>query len=181
MRHYSLFLVLTCILLSLSSCEKNDYSSYPPTWKGFQFTCNDQVVNPRTGIFAGDVITLTALQDQKGHLINGTTYNWDVIVPVLQEDGLIYKNDTIFSKSIHTNYDGTDNGDPSIKFTIPTNALGQSVVIFSAIYSYSGNGIQVADGGTYDSSGNVSGNITSTSAALTGGSKGSVRFVVNQR
>ena len=104
MKHYSLFVILTCILVSLSSCKKNDYSSYPPTWKGFKFTNNDQDVNPRTGIFAGDKITVIAMQDQKGHLINGTTYNWTAIIPVEQEDGS-WKNDTI-KKSFHTNYDG---------------------------------------------------------------------------
>ena len=66
-----------------TSTSEKDYSSYPPTWKGFLFTFNGLEVNPRTGIFAGDKIAVTAQQDQKGHLINATTYNWEVTAPIL--------------------------------------------------------------------------------------------------
>ena len=171
MKHYSLFVILTCILVSLSSCKKNDYSSYPPTWKGFKFTNNNQDVNPRTGIFAGDKITVIAMQDQKGHLINGTTYNWTAIIPVEQEDGS-WKNDTI-KKSFHTNYDGCVDGN-----LVPTKARGESTIKFSATYAFSGGGIQVSDGSNYES-GNASGYIYSNSSAAYGSANGSVRFTVN--
>lgn len=180
MKHHLLFMAAACLLATLSSCESKDYDSYPPTWKGFRFTKDNAEVNANTGIFAGDVITVTALQDQKGRLINATTYNWDVIAPVQQEDGK-YVNDTIYSKSIHTNYDGLDSGDPSVTFSIPEKALGQSTVVFSASYSFSGYGIQVADGSSYENSGSVSGYITSTSADMFGGAKGSVRFKINSK
>ena len=183
MRHYSLLFAVTCLLVSLSSCQKNDYSSYPPTWKGFQITNNGQEVSPRTGIFAGDKITVTALQDQKGQLINATTYNWSVTAPVLTDDGETYKDSVFFSKSIHTNYDGYENGslDPSIEFTIPSNALGRATVKFSATYAFSGNGIQVSDGGNYENSGSVSGYINSGSSAQYGKANGSVSFTINAR
>ena len=180
MKHNSLFVAVACILISLSSCEKNDYSSYPPTWKGFQFTSNGQEVNPRTGIFAGDKITITALQDQKGRLINGTTYNWEVTAPILLEDG-VYKDSVFFAKSNHTNYDGTDSNDPSVTFSIPINAIGNATVKFSATYAFSGSGIQVADGGNYESSGSVSGYITSSSSSQYGKANGTVRFVIQER
>lgn len=182
MKHYSIIFAVTCLLVSLSSCEKKDYSSYPPTWKGFQFTCNGQEVNPRTGIHAGDKIIVTALQDQKGHLINGTTYNWEVIAPILLEDGLTYKDSVFFKKSVHTNYDGYTDGsnDPSIAFTIPANALGTATVKFSATYAYSGSGIQVEDGGNYES-GSGSGYISSSSSAAYGKANGSARFTVNTK
>lgn len=178
MKHYSLFIIGTCLLISFSSCKKNDYSSYPPTWKGFKFTNNAQEVNPRTGIFAGDKITVTAMQDQKGHLINATTYNWTAIIPVEQEDGS-WKNDTI-KKSFHTNYDGYVDGntDPTFEFTIPAKALGESTVKFSATYAFSGGGIQVSDGSNYES-GSASGYIYSNSSAAYGSANGSVRFTVN--
>jgi len=180
MRHYSLFIVITCLLVSLSSCEKKDYSSYPPTWKGFLFTNNGQEVNPRTGIFGGDEITVIAQQEKKGHLINGTTYNWTVIMPVEQEDGS-WKNDTI-KKSTHTNYDGYLDGsnDPSLTFLVPSKAAGLSTVTFSATYAFSGEGIQVEDGGNYES-GTASGYINSTSGAAYGKANGSARFTVNAR
>lgn len=182
MKQYSLFIVITCLLVSLSSCEKKDYSSYPPTWKGFIFTNNNQEVNPRTGIHAGDKIIVTALQDQKGHLINGTTYNWEVTAPILLEDGLTYKDSVFFKKSVHTNYDGYLDGssDPTIAFTIPANALGLSTVTFSATYAFSGEGIQVEDGGNYES-GSASGYIYSTSSVAYGKANGSARFTVNAK
>lgn len=178
MKHYLLFIIGTCLLISFSSCKKNDYSSYPPTWKGFKFTNNNQEVNPRTGIFAGDEITVIAMQDQKGHLINGTTYNWTAIIPVEQEDGS-WKNDTV-KKTFHTNYDGYVDGslDPTFQFSIPTKARGESTIRFSATYAFSGEGIQVSDGSNYES-GNASGYIYSNSSAAYGGADGSVRFTVN--
>ena len=181
MRHYSLLFAVTCLLASLTSCEKNDYTSYLPSWKGFQFSCNGQEVSYRTGIYSGDKIKITALQDQKGKLINGTTYNWSVTAPVQLEDGS-WKNDSlIYTVSKHTNYDGTDNGDPSIEFTIPKNAMGNATVKFSATYSLSGNGIQIADGRDYGSSGSVTGNITSSSSSMYGKANGSARFVINEK
>lgn len=182
MRHYSLLLAVTCLLASLTSCEKNDYTSYLPSWKGFQFSSIGQEVSYRTGIYAGDKIKITALQDQKGRLINGTTYNWTVTAPVLLEDGITWKNDSVIYKtSVHTNYDGTDNGDPSIEFTIPEKAMGNATVQFSATYSLSGNGIQIADGSDYSNSGSITGNITSSSSSMYGQAKGSARFVINER
>lgn len=180
MRHYSLLFTVTCLLASLTSCEKNDYTSYLPSWKGFQFTCNGQEVHYRTGIYAGDKIKITALQDQKGKLINGTTYNWKVTASVLQEDGTTWK-DSIYSVSVHTNYDGTDNGDPSIEYTVPARAVGNATVEFIATYSLSGNGIQIADGSNYGNSGNITGNITSSSSSMYGKANGSARFVINTK
>lgn len=181
MKHYSLLFAITCLLASLTSCQKNDYTSYLPSWKGFQFTCNGQEVNYRTGIFAGDKITITALQDQKGRLINGTTYNWSVTAPVLLEDGYTYKDSLIYTVSNHTNYDGIDNGDPSIEFVIPKNALGNANVKFSATYSLSGNGIQVSDGSNYGSSSSITGSIISSSSSIYGKANGSARFVINEK
>ena len=181
MRHYSFFLAILGILVSFISCKKNDYSAYPPTWKGFQFTRDGQAVNPRTGIYAGDIVTVTALQDQKGRYIEKTVYTWNVKGTIQLENGSYDENYVFFEDEIPTNYDGTDNGDPSIQFTIPQNAIGQATVSFKADYRYYGNGIQVSDGGTYDNSSSTSGSIHSTSSATWGGATGSVRFKINNR
>lgn len=181
MRHYSLSLAVLGLLFTMVSCQKNDYSSYPPTWKGFQFTRNGQTVNTRTGIHAGDVISVTALQDEKGHLINACTYNWSVKATIQKEDGT-YKEDSVFyTRTLQTNYDYYGAKDPSIEFTIPTNALGRATLSFNAEFNYSGNGIQVSDGGTYEGSTGTSGNIHSYSGTISGGSKGSVTFTINER
>ena len=182
MRHYSLILAVIGLLFTMASCKKNDYSSYPPTWKGFQFTHNGQVVNTRTGIHAGDAITVTALQDEKGHLINACTYHWTVKATIKKEDDT-YKDDSLFfAQSIQTNYDYYGGVDPSVKFTIPANAVGRATLTFNAEFNYSGSGIQVSDGGTYEGGGTgISGNIRSYSGAISGGSKGSVTFTINER
>lgn len=178
MKNYLIIIVVTCLMVSLSSCEKKDYSSYPPTWVGFQFTRNNQELNlKKDSIFAGDIITITAIQDQKGQLINATTYNWNITFNVQQEDGISYQ-DSILAKSIHTNYDGTDSGNPSYTFTIPAKAIGNTTAKFSATYAYSGNGIQVDDGGNYSYTGSTSGSIHSTSGNQYGQANGSVRFYV---
>lgn len=159
--------------------NNNESLSYPPTWKGFQFTRGGIVVNPETDIFAGDRITITALQAQKGHLINATTYSWEVKSHMLLEDGVTYKDSVIYTKTSHSNYDGLDNGDPSITFIAPENNKGQFVVYFKATYAYSANGIQIPDSCNYELSDNVFGNISSTSGVVSGTSSGTVSFIIN--
>lgn len=179
MRHYSLFLAVIGILAFITSCEKNDYSSYPPTWKGFQFTHNGQIVNVRTGIHAGNVITVTALQDEKGRLINATNYKWSVKARIQKEDGS-YKDDSVFfTTTIQTNYDYYGGEDPSVQFTIPSNAQGMATLSFSADFHYSGNGIQVSDGSTYEESSSTFGTIHPISSATVGGASGTVTFTIN--
>lgn len=181
MRHYPLFIAALGLLFSMASCKKNDYSSYPPTWKGFQFTHNDQVVAPRTGIYAGDVITVTALQDEKGHLINACKYVWAVRATIQKEDGS-YKQDSLFyTRTLETNYDYYGGVDPYIKFTVPSKAVGRATVSFSAEFNYSGNGIQVSDGGSYENPTGAAGTIRFYSGAIAGGSRGSVTFNINER
>ena len=180
MRHYSLFIAVLGLLLTTISCQKNDYTSYLPSWKGFEFKSNEQVVNPRTGIHAGDVITVTALQDQKGRLINATTYNWEVKAQIPNENG-VYVDSVFYTLSVHTNYDGTSNADPFIKFTIPPTATGSGKVSFNASYALSGQGVQISDGGDYSKSPNISGSIHSTSSSMYGAAKGSVNFTIRER
>lgn len=179
MRHYSLFFAVLGLLFTLTSCQKNDYTSYLPSWKGFQFTREGQIVN-RTDIYAGDVITVTALQDQKGRLINATTYNWEVKAQIPNADG-VYVDSVFFTQSVHTNYDGTSNADPFIKFTIPPTATGRATVSFNASYSLSGQGVQISDGGDYSNSPNISGSIHSTSSSMYGAARGSVNFTIKTR
>ena len=162
--------------------DNTDYenSSYPPTWQGFIFINKGQEVNPRSGIFGGDEITVIAKQEKKGHNINATTYNWEVVMPVEQEDGT-WENDTI-EKSVQTNYDGYTDGsnDPSFTFLLPSKAAGVASVRFNAKYNYSRSGIQMEDGSNYDQS-SAFGYIISTSDAAYGKANGSVRFTINIR
>lgn len=179
MRHHLLFLAVLGILISLTSCEKNDYSSYPPTWKGFQFKHNGQIVNTGTGIHAGNVITVTALQDEKGRLINTANYNWSVKARIQQKDGTYKEDSVFFTKTVQTNYDYYGGEDPSVQFTIPSNAQGRATLSFNADFHYSGNGIQVSDGSTYEESSSTFGTIHPISSATVGGASGTVTFTIN--
>ena len=175
-----LFILIFLGMCGLSSCEKNNYDSYPPTWKGFEVT--DESGTKLTGsvptIHPGQKITVRAVQDEKGRLINATNYYWKLIISC----GTMGR-DTIYGSPypIHTNYDGTSNADPEIVFSIPTDAKIDTfaVVQFDAAYSYSGNGIFVADNKPYNEP-TLSGNIRSTSSTLAGKATGNTRLSVKQ-
>jgi len=164
-----LFLLpLMACLFALVACEEKDYSSYPPTWKGFALSSN--TVSP------GDTLVVTALQDQKGRHIEGTKYTWKLSCSVIDAQG--ETQPYTYEKTVSTNYDGTDNGDPTFVFHIPDSAVaGRGTINFVAKYSYYGNGIQVSQGTTYKDDA-ARGYITSTSSTLYGGASGSVNFTI---
>lgn len=161
MKHTFYLLFFALLACALQSCEKKEYLSYPPSWKGFECPEN---VKP------GDTITIRAVQNKKGHLINATTYTWTIYVQ--REDG---KEPAELGKSIKTNYDGTSNADPEITITIPNDAVvGQQVTVrFKAYYSFSANGMQGSWG--KEQSG-LSGILNSTSSTMSGDATGSVFF-----
>lgn len=162
---------LVALLFAFVACENENYDSYPPTWKGF-------ILSPTANnIYAGDSLKVTACQDMKGHLINATTYSWSLRCQVLVGDNNWV--DSICTLSTHTNYDGTSNADPTITFLVPKGAAGRATVSFQAIYGYSGSGIQVSGGGTYNDQ--YSGAIHSESGALSGKASGTVSFNVKTR
>ena len=159
-------LTLMAGLMTLVSCEKKDYSSYPPTWKGFELS--SKTVHP------GDSITVTAVQDDKGHLINSTYYTWYLTCNITDGNSTI--SYTSPKETVHTNYDGTDNGNPSYTLYIPENAApGNGTIYFTAKYNYSGGGIQVSSGMNYSETG-LSGYISSESGSISGGASGNVSF-----
>lgn len=156
------------LMLGFTACEKNNYDSYPPTWKGFN-------VNP-SKVKAGEKFVVTAVQDEKGHLLNATDYQWYFVA---QKGD---KKDTLDQKKEHTNYDGISNADPFVEFTVPFGATptGSGVrykVYFQAFYSYSGQGGTVASGDNYDSQ-TYSGAIHTTSGGLSGKAEGNVEVTV---
>lgn len=166
MKNSLIYTLLAALMLTVfASCEKNDYSSYPPTWKGFDVPSR---------VAPGAKFKAIALQKDKGHLINGTHYNWQLIVE-LDPAG----RDTV-SVTQKTNYDGISNADPVAEFTMPANAKSGSraTLKFSASYSYSGNGIKVTDGQHVGEESNATGYIHSTSTSIFGSAEGSVRIWV---
>lgn len=176
------FLPLVLFVSVLCSCGSDDPFSpsskkaYPPTWKGFELRPD------RSHIYAGDTVRATACQDMKGHLINATTYTWTLTLDTLNADESASAQ-YVYQKSVHTNYDGTNDGDPSYTFRMPANAVpnGRATISFAAQYSYSADGIEVSINQPYDQSTGLGGSIYSQSATLYGKANGSVSFYVKKR
>jgi hypothetical protein len=188
--HFSLFILL------LFSCSKNDYSSYCPTWKGFTYKIgsypNYVPGNSGSNIYlnAGDSIHITACQDQRGHLINGTYYTWTLCVDTLDtkdnddpsDDVLVHAN-IVYNQ--HTNYDGYANGadDPICHMLIPESAQPDKsgkpdTIKFVARYIYSGQGVTIENGNIIDNT-SYSGRITPQSGSTGGGAAGYFYFRLN--
>ena len=168
-----LFLLASAMvaLTALSACSDDDKQSYPPTWKGFE-------LSPSVAV-AGDSLTVTALQDRKGHLINATKYTWTLSCTLVKDDGSF--EDYSLTETNQTNYDGLSNADPKHRFLIPAEASGRATIAFQAVYNYSAQGIEVSYGGDYSRPTGVLGNILSQSGQMSGGASGSVNFNIQGR
>lgn len=166
MKRTRFLLPLMACLFALVACEEKDTSSYPPTWKGLDLSSKT--------VLPGDSIRATACQDLKGHLINSTFYIWTLTCDTVSENGVTASYED--KHSVHTNYDGLDNSDPSYTFKVPQNAVGQGRIGFEAKYNYSGAGIQVWNGDTYEGGSSMAGYIHSTSGSISGGATGSASF-----
>ncbi len=154
------FLLALCLIFLAVSCEDTS-GSYPPTWKGF--TYEPSTVHP------GDSVLITAVQNSKGHYLNAVDYSFSMKV-YIEEDGAT--RDSSLAYSYHTNYDGTDNGNPWWKLKIPDNTVpGSYSCSFSARWSNSSDG----DGGSYGCTGGAgyTGSITSQSYTLYSTASGS--------
>ena len=152
-------------LVGFISCDKEDYNSYVPTFKGFRITPSDPTI--------GDSITITAVQAKKGHLIYRATYTWEV-----KCQGTVMYNGT--KKVVYDN----EPADPVIGFRLPDDApVGNYSVKFSANYQFSGQGSVINNGGTYDDpEEGISGQINLVNSGLTGGNcSGSDSFVVSSK
>lgn len=120
--------VVIASMLHFTSCDKVDGLSVVPRFD--RIDCDTP--NPAPG----DTITLTAHQSVQGHLINKTTYTWSFQFSVAGED---YYRDSTFVRTVETNYDGIDNGDPVIGFRIPKNISSHLNVSLRASYNLSGS------------------------------------------
>lgn len=132
---YSILLTAITILL-FSACDKEDTTSYMPTWKGF-------TIYPRPAVI-GDSVTVTANQDQLGHLIYKAIYSWTVSYHQPDSNG----SDSIVTLNINNSvvYD-YDPSDPQIRFLLPAEATERDIqVSFNGRYLYSGQGSVAYDG-----------------------------------
>ncbi len=164
--------------------DKDEYVSYPPTWKGFKVERGgvELTTSQLNTLRAGDKITVTAVQATKGHLINATNYIWTLTLPVYDHTSeTLAQTDSVIEYKTHTNYDGLDNGDPCWELVIPAEVYcgrealpdrRPATITFEASYNYSANGVQ-AENGAYDTG--LSGSITPYSGNLDGGARGTLR------
>lgn len=158
----SSLVLVAAITLSFLSCEKEDTTSYMPTWKGFN-------VVPRP-VPPGDSVTVTACQDQIGHLIYKAMYNWTVTYHMRDMNGADSTVTKTFNNSVV--YDN-DPSDPSIRFLVPMEVTRDVSVSFQGRYMYSGQGSSASDGSTIQTG--FDGMLRRTqSSALEGFSSGSV-------
>ena len=190
-----LFIFIFSLFILLLSCSKNDYTSYCPTWLGFTYTTGNYpnyVPGSARNIVlnAGDSLHITAHQDKRGHLINGTYYTWTLCIDTLdtknnddpEDDELIHAN-IVYNQ--HTNYDGYADGskDPVCHMLIPENARPaasgkRDTIKFVARYSYSGQGVTIENGNIVENT-SYSGRITPQSGPTGGGAAGYFYFNLN--
>ncbi len=114
------------MLAAIGACTEVDSESIVPHFSAI--TCEPQHPAP------GDSVTLTAVQDQVGHLINATTYTWELTYtqPTMA--------DTTVTISNHIVYDlEGGNANPQVGFRIPADTPGRYLhVTLRATYSLSG-------------------------------------------
>lgn len=162
-------LFMTMAIVCFTSCNEEEKGSYPPAYYGFSYS--------PVPVHPGDSVTITAVQARKGHYLNACDYTLNVPLTLEQADGSL-KDTTIVSK-YHTNYDGTDNGNPTFKILIPANAIDEKpYVTFSARWNNSADGI----GGEYSASGGTEylGLIVSTSYLLYSSATGHFNLPIKQ-
>ncbi len=114
--------------MTISCDDESDGISVVPHFSGI--VCEPSLPNP------GDSITLTAVQDQKGKLINKTSYDWTLKYSYFY-DGAATR-DTTVTRTITTNYDGISSDDPVAGFWLPANIASDLTVTIRAYYNLSG-------------------------------------------
>lgn len=183
------YFFLCLLMATIFSCTKHDYTSYPPTWKGFTYKTgnfpNYEQGNPRSVVLhSGDSIHLTAHQDKRGHLINATYYTWTICYDTLNAKGERDHANKTYSK--RTNYDGYADGadDPVCHMLLPENAepteFGKTDTIkFVARYDFSGQGVIVENGNIVENT-SYSGRITPSSGPTGGGAAGYFYFTIDK-
>lgn len=158
----NLLYIFTLLAFTLASCSEDRKQSYPPTFSGFEYT----PVPARPG----DSVTVSIVQAKKGKYLNAASYTLNVRLSYQRDNG--EPGDTTLTITYHTNYDGTDNGNPSFRFKLPeTTTSDRANCSFSARWSNSTDGI----GGSFGQ-----GSIRSYSYSLYSNASGSFTFPIAQ-
>lgn len=165
MNKFFYFIALAVASFLTTACSEEEKGSYPPTYYGF-----DYYPKPVT---SGDSVTIYAVQANKGKYLHSTDYQLTLHVT------LIGNVDTTIVSKYHTNYDGTDNGNPTFKVKIPDNTISSTAAVsFDARWSNSCDG----QGGTFYSINTPGylGSINSYSYVIYSNAKGSFTLPIKQ-
>lgn len=158
----NLLYILFAFAFLLTGCSEDKKESYPPTYSGFEYS--------PIPAHPGDSVTVSIVQAKKGKYLNATSYSLNVRLSYLREGG--EQADTTLSIAYKTNYDGTDNGNPTFRFKLPeTTTSDRANCSFSAYWSNSTDGI----GGSFGQS-----SIRSYSYVLYSNASGSFTFPIAQ-
>lgn len=158
---------MALLSLTLFSCNEEEEGSYPPTYEGFRYEPSK--------VCPGDSLTITAVQQKKGHYLNATNYNWKMTIKV---DNNGVAEDKTLTYSQHTNYGGTNSDNPIWGVRLPGNTIpGTYSCEFKADWSNSADGIGGSfNGGTGEG---CTGTINAYSYTLYSQANGSFRLYVS--
>jgi len=127
------FLFMALLSLGLASCDDEEKGSYPPIYQGFKYV-------PST-VYAGDSVTITAVQQQRGHYLYHADYNWKMTIQV-DKNGEAQDTTLVCTQSLSANYD-----DPVWKLQLPSNTIaGVYTCNFRAEWKNSADG----EGGIFE-------------------------------
>ena len=164
MKKTYLFL-FSLLCLALWSCG-DDETGRPPVFQGFRYT-------PST-IHAGDDVTITAVQAQRGTNVYGARHSWSLTVRI-DVDGT--PTDTTLSYTTQAGKTESLTDDPTWNVHIPERTLPGMYTC-----SFRGNWNNAADGETATYSAGTgegcTGSITSTNSTLYSSANGSFRLTV---
>jgi len=116
MKQFVVFSLFVTALL-LAACSEKAEDSYAPVYERMTF-------DPATA-HVGDSVTATVIQSSKGHGLAGTDYVWNISYAYLDKN-MVAKDTTVQIRK-HTNYDGLDDSDPSVKFLVPENCASTTI------------------------------------------------------
>ena len=156
MKKVFFFLFISMAIFGLTACNDDDEGAMPPIYQGFR-------VEPSTTVHPGDIITITAVQKQKGRYLYGARYSWAIRRNGAEEALVTYGTD----EGGESNYQ-----DPQWVVTIPSDA---EPGVYSCLFSASWNNAADGETGSYSSERGEGcvGNITSVGSTLYSRANGS--------
>ena len=164
MKKIFLLLALAAVALAcLTACGDDEKGAMPPIYQGFR-------VEPSTRVHPGDVVTITAVQAQKGRYLYGAKYSWTMKLMLTNGD----ETELIGG----SNEGGESKAQaPTWTIEIPENVvLGRYSCQFQASWNNAADGeIGTYNGGTADG---CVGSITSSCATLYSRANGSFALIV---